>query len=128
VTQSFDPGALLSQSYPLPRGPRVRLRLPARRDERAIAALLERNGVRDHELAAARLARADPRRRIVICAMGLVGLSETLLGVGEITLGDEEVGEPTIIAVDDELTEGLEPLLARALIGRATAIRRSRAA
>jgi hypothetical protein len=125
---SFDPGALLSRSYSLPRGPRVRLRLPAKRDEHAIAALLERCGVADHELRAAQLVRADPRRRLVLCAMALIDASETLLGVGDIELGPEGAGVPTTLVVDDELTDGLTALLRSALIGRARAISRSRAA
>jgi hypothetical protein len=124
---SFDPKALLSRSYALERGPRVRLRLPARRDEGAIGALLAVSGDDDHELQAARLVRADPRRKLVIVATGLIGLSETLLGVGEIELGGEP--EPsTTLFVDDVQTEGLAELLDNALRGRAAAIARARAA
>jgi hypothetical protein len=127
MTPAFDPGALLSQSYALTRGPRVRLRLPTRRDEPAIRDLLERVGVREAELKAAQLARVDPRRRVVICAMGLIGATETLLGVGETGL------EPELLAgvntwVDEDRTEGLTELLSSAVVGRATALNRSRAA
>jgi hypothetical protein len=127
VSPAFDPKALLSRSYTLERGPRVRLRLPANRDESAIRALLARAGADDHELEAVRLARPDPRRRLVIVATGLVGFSETLLGVGAIELGDEPAVS-TSLYVDDEQTEGLAELLDNALRTRATAIARARAA
>jgi hypothetical protein len=125
---TFDPGALLSRSYALAHGPRVRLRLPARRDERAIAALLERAGAGDHRLEAARLVRSDPRRRLVICAVALVDASETLLGVGEIELDGDGAGAPVVTCVDDLMTEGLKQLLTDALSGRAAALARTRAA
>jgi hypothetical protein len=104
------------------------LRLPAKRDEHAIAALLERCGVADHELRAAQLVRAEPRRKLVLCAMALIGATETLVGVGDIELEPEGAGVPVTLVADDELTDGLTGLLRSALVGRASAISRSRAA
>lgn len=106
----------------------MRLRLPVRHDEAAISGLLGRAGIAEHQLEAARLVRVDPRRRVVICATGLVRGTETLLGVGEIEVGDSGYVESTVLAVDDVEAPGLRELLSEALHGRATAIGRSRAA
>jgi hypothetical protein len=128
MDRSFDPGALLAQSYPLPRGPRVRLRLAQLRDAPEIRALLERQGVEPEELEIARLVRFDPRARVAICATALLGSTETVVGVGAIELDANLDAEPDTLVVDDELTDGLDELLKRALTGRANAITRSRAA
>jgi hypothetical protein len=112
----FDPEAHLSRSYELASGLRVRLRLPIRRDEAAIGALLERARI------------ADPRARLVICAASLIGGSETLLGVGEIALGASGYVETTVLQADDDLAPGLRELLSDALHARASAIARARAA
>jgi hypothetical protein len=128
VTPSFDPGALMSRSYTLARGPRVRLRLATPRDQRAIQGLLTHAAYTSPELMAARLVRVNPRQRLVICALGLIGSSETLLGIGEVALGDGVAAEPGLVVVDDRVTEGLQQLLRDALAGRALAISRSRAA
>lgn len=69
--------------------------------------------------------RFDPRRRVVICASALIESSETVVGVGAIGLGDRE---PELLVVDDQLTEGLDVLLRRALIGRSSAAANRRAA
>src|SRR6202035_5498082 len=101
MASSFDPGALMSRSYALPRGPRVRLRLARSRDLPSVRALLERAGVDAPELQAVRLVRADPRRWVVICATGLIGSTETLLGVGEIELGPDPAAARPLAYVDD---------------------------
>ena len=111
----------MSRSSALPRGPRVRLRLARSRDLVSVRALLERAGVDAPELQAARLVRADPRRSLVVCATGLIGSTETLVGVGEIELGPDPVAARPITYVDDELTEGLAELLSNALLGRVRA-------
>jgi hypothetical protein len=128
VEQSFDPGALLARSYPLPRGPRVRLRLAQLRDAPAIRALLERHGVDPEDLQIARLVRFDPRTRVVISATALIGSSETMVGIGAIELDANPLAEPDTLVVDEQLTEGLDELVKRALVGRAAAIARTRAA
>jgi len=125
---SFDPGALLARSYVLPRGPRVCLRLARVRDLPAIAQLLERQGIEPDELELARLVRFDPRRRVVICAAALVGCTETIVGIGAIELGNVPSGQPDQLVVDSHLTDGLDELLTRALIGRARALAGARAA
>ncbi len=121
----FDPGDLVAHSYPLARGLHVRLRLARPRDAPGIEALLERLGLRAQELELARLVRFDPRCRIVICATTLIGSREVVAGFGAIAL---EAAEPELLLVDEQLTAGLGELLARALIGRARAVARIRAA
>jgi hypothetical protein len=118
----------MSRSYPLPRGPRARLRLASARDQRSIRALLEGAGagVEDAALEAARLVRADPRRLLVICATGLIGTTETLLGVGE--LSRDDVPAVPVTVVDTRLSDGLDELLSSALLARAGAAGRARAA
>jgi hypothetical protein len=125
VLPAFDPGALLSRTYALPRGPRVRLRLARSADGPAIAALAAEHGVGMDPLALARLLRFD-RRRLVICAMALIGAEEVFAGFGAIDL--EPDAQPGLVLVDRELTDGLGELLAAALSGRAAAITRFRAA
>jgi hypothetical protein len=123
----FDPGALLSRSYQLPRGPRVRLRLAQLRDLPAITALLVAEGHEPDAFQLARVLRSDPRGRLVICATALIGSTETVVGVGEIELSGP-AAEPAFVVVDSKLTDGLGPLLRQALVGRASAIARGRAA
>jgi hypothetical protein len=128
VVSSFDPGALLSQSYELPRGPRVRLRLARPGDGPAIRALLAQHGIDPEQLELNRLLHFDPRHRAVICATALVGSTETVVGLGAIDVTDEEGVEPDTLVIDERLTDGLGDLLIAALAGRAEAIMRSRAA
>ena len=119
VTEPVDSGALLSRSYALPYGPRVRLRLARRSDLPAIRALLDRRGVAASELSLDRLVRYDPRRRAVMCASALVGGAETIVGIGAIDLSHG--AEPDTIVVDERLTDGLGELLAAVLVRRAEA-------
>ena len=112
----------MTRSHELTRGPRVRLRLARSGDRAAIRGLLDRVGGLASEFESARLVRADPRQRIVICATGLVQGSETLVGVGEIELHGDPCDPRPRTYVDSELTDGLDELLANALIGRARAL------
>ncbi len=114
---NLDPTALGAHSHSLPRGPRVRLRLARNRDAGAIAVLLADHGPSQLDLA--RLVRADPRRRVTICATALLGAAETVVGVGSIEVG---MAEPDLLAVDADLTGGLVPLLTDTLVRRAQAI------
>ncbi len=104
-------------SHELPRGPRVRLRLAQSRDLPAVRALLGADRLEELELA--RLVHPDPRRRVVICATALIGLSERVLGIGAI---DVDAAEPDVLLVDRELTDGLDELLATVLVARARTI------
>lgn len=122
MVSGFDPGALLARSYALPRGPRVCLRLVRIRDLRGLEALFSRQGLVPDELELARLVRADPRKEIVICATALIGSAETIVGVGAIDLDGACDREPSLLLADEQITEGLEQLLAEALIGRAQAL------
>jgi hypothetical protein len=125
VIPAFDPGALLSQTYALPRGPRVRLRLARSRDAPAIRALTAEHGIELDSLSLERLLRFDPRR-IVICATALVGAGEVVAGFGAIEL--RSGAEPEPVLADEGFAEGLGELLAAALAGRVEAITRFRAA
>jgi hypothetical protein len=137
MNSSFDPGALLAHSYRLPGGELVCLRLARSRDLPAIAHLYARSGLPCTELELARLARCDPRRRLVICATALVEAAETVVGVGAIDLGPIDRGPlhrgqelalaPDALVVDELAGEGLGELIYRALIGRVSAIAQARA-
>jgi hypothetical protein len=124
MAYGFDPGALLARSYALPRGPRVCLRLARIRDLRAIEELAAGRGVELDALGLARLVRGDPRQRVVICATALVRGSETVVAVGAI---DVSATEPSLLVVDELVTDGLSGLLTAALTGRAASLRRARA-
>ena len=65
--------------------------------------------------------------RAVICATALIAASETLVGIGAIEL-DSDPPRPDTLVVDEALTDGLDELLTRALLGRANVLARSRAA
>jgi hypothetical protein len=112
----------MTRLHELARGPRVRLRLARSGDRVAIRRLLDRVGGLASEFEAARLVRSDPRHRIVICATALIDSAETLLGVGEIELHGDPCDPRPRTYVDSALTDGLDELLANALIGRARAL------
>jgi hypothetical protein len=117
MPSSRDPGALLSRSYELPAGPRVRMRLARRTDLAGFRDLLAQRGVPATDFELERLVRYDPRRRIVICAMAPIRGAETVVGVGAIDL--DPTAEPDTIVVDEHLTDGLAMLLADVLVQRA---------
>jgi hypothetical protein len=117
--------ALVARSYTLPRGPRVRLRLAQRRDRAAILDLLRGHADNPGDLEIARAVQANPRERIAICATALLGLRETILGVGVIEVGSER---PDTVVVDGRLTDGLAELITGALVSRSAVIAERRAA
>jgi hypothetical protein len=127
MAADFDPGALMARWYALPGGLRVCLRIPRVRDRERIRRLVQAHGPASTELELARLGHFDPRRQLVICAAALLGSAETVVGVGVIDLRGGGADEPSMIVVD-ELAQGLEPLLRDALVGRARALGRARAA
>jgi hypothetical protein len=108
---------MLSRSYELPAGPRVRLRLARPSDLPAIRALLHRRGLPATEIGLERLVRYDPRYRIVICAMASMAGIETVVGFGGIEL--ESGAEAETVVVDEDLTDGLGTLLREVLSQRA---------
>ncbi len=108
---------MLSRSYELSAGPRVRLRLARRSDLPGFRALLEQRGVPATDLELERLVRFDPQRRTVIAAMAPLRGAETVVGVGAIDLDAD--AEPDTIVVDERLTDGLGTLLAETLVQRA---------
>jgi hypothetical protein len=119
VADSIDTGALLSRSYALPHGPRVRLRLARRRDLPGFRDLLAQRGVQANELELERLVRFNPGDRAVFCATAPLGGTEAIVGVGAIDLTED--AEPDTLVVDERVTEGLGELLAGALVQRARA-------
>ena len=121
MAERHDSGALLAQYHPLPRGPRVCLRLARRRDLAGIADLYDRQGLAVHDLSLARLVSFDLLKMVVLCASALIDAQETIVGVGAIEL--DRPSEPTLVIVDEHRTEGLTELLSGALVAHATAIR-----
>ena len=121
MAEHHSAGALLAQYHPLPRGPRVCLRLARRRDLAGISDLYARLGLPVHQLSLARLVTFDLLSQLVLCATALIDSTETILGVGAIEL--DRPTEPTLVMVDDAETEGLAELLASALVIHATAVR-----
>ena len=121
MAERHDAGALLAQYHPLPRGPRVCLRLVRRRDLAGIADLYDRQGLPVHELSLARLVSFDLLQMVVLCATALIDAQETILGVGAIEL--DRPTEPTLLVVDERRTDGLAELLSGALVAHATAVR-----
>ena len=119
MTEPLDTGALLSRTYELSQGPRVRLRYARRSDLPGLRLLLAQRGIEADDVALGRLVRYDPSRRAVICATAPVDGTELIVGVGAIDLRSD--GEPETLVVDEALTEGLVELLASALVGRARA-------
>jgi hypothetical protein len=125
MTVKPDPMVLMAQTYALPRGPRVRLRLATPRDADSIQALAQRAGVDPTGLDISGLVRFDPRGRSVICATTLLDGGETVVGFGATEL---DGASAPLVLVDEELTDGLGELLDRALLGRANALQRAQAA
>jgi hypothetical protein len=121
MDERHDAGALLARYHPLPRGPRVCLRLARRRDLAGMADLYARQGIPVHDLSLARMVSFDLLSRLVLCAAALIDSTETILGVGAIEL--DRPTEPTLLVVDRQQTDGLTELLAGALVAHATAIR-----
>jgi hypothetical protein len=124
MERMFDPGAMLSRTYALPNGPRVRLRLPQASDAPNIR-LLSDGTLSDLELS--RLIRHDPRQRLVICATTFVAGREAVVGIGAIGL-DGEQHEPELLHADSAAGERLPELIRKALVGRARAMGKLRAA
>jgi hypothetical protein len=112
-----ESGAMLSRSYALPCGPRVRLRLARPSDLPGIRSLLARRGLPATETGLERLVRYDPSRRLVLCALAPLAAGETVAGVAAIELSPG--AEPETVVVDEELTDGLGPLMGDVLSHRA---------
>jgi hypothetical protein len=125
MASDFESGALLGHVYTLENGLPVRLRLARSSDAQAIKALLERHDLDSSFVQIAGLVHFDPRRRYVLCATGLVGSSEQLLGLGSIEVGGDE---PDLLLVEASIAAELGSLLRPALVGLANAAGRSHAA
>ncbi len=127
MPSTFDPGALLARSYALPGGLRVTLRLTRIRDLSAIEALFAREGHGLTRFELARLLRSHPRERLLVCATALIDGGETIVGFGAIGLDRADIS-PALIVTDTERAPDLGSLLGEALLGRAEALVRTRAA
>ncbi len=127
MASTFDPGALLARSYVLPGGVRVILRLTRIRDLGAIESLFAREGHGITRLELARLLRSHPRERLLLCATALIDGGETVVGFGAIGLDRADLS-PALIVTDTEQAPGVGSLMGEALLGRAQALVRTRAA
>lgn len=113
------PDAVLTRTYALPAGPRVRLRFALLRDAPSVLELLRGRGVDASELDARRLLAVDPARRMVLAAFAPIDGAERLVGIGATELtADADVDT---LVVDERLTDGLGPLLGDVLRSRAAA-------
>lgn len=127
MAESFGTSVFLGHLDELGDGSRVRLRLARGSDLPHIRELLRREGLVLDPAALARLVHFDPRRRYVVCATGLVDSTETLLGIGAIAF-EADRPEPDLVIVVERYRDELSPLLTRALVAAAGAMRRPRAA
>ncbi len=121
MSVDIDRRALVPHSFALPRGPRVTLRPVRLRDLDALRELAAKAGLYCDELELARLVRSDPAVRLVLCATATIDSDETVLGVGVIELALSAT-MPSLLLVDAGLTDGLQALLADALVARAREI------
>ena len=106
----------LRRTFPVPGGPRVRLRMAGPSDRALLAALLERRGIPASELDLRRLLAFDPSRRHVLCALAPVDGTEVLAGFGAIDLGEDA---PDTLVADEGFSPELGELLGRVLVERA---------
>ena len=111
---------MFDRTFPLPAGPRVRIRLAVRSDRPAVVRLLLERGVECSDLDVQRLLRFDPARRRVACALAPIDGRETLVGIGAIDLAPDAVVDTLV--VDERLTDGLGRLLADVLATRAARV------
>lgn len=119
VFASVDPGALMSRSYPLPGGVRVRLRLARPSDAARVRELALRDIGVATPLGLERALRYDPRTRIAICATTPRDGREEIVGFGAIGMDPDDA--PVPLVVDSTLGPELGGLLTDALIAAARA-------
>jgi hypothetical protein len=101
----------------------VCLRLVRSRDAAGIRELCERQRAPLGELELARLLSFDLATQLVLCATALIDSVDTVVGVGAIALDGPPARAPSLVIVDEAVTEGLAPLLSDALIGHAAFVR-----
>jgi hypothetical protein len=126
MSAGFESGALLGHIYTVGEGVPVRLRLAQSGDITAIRKLVEQAPQAPPRLDLGRLVHFDPRRRYVVCATGLIDGTETLLGLGAISL--DAGARPELLVVGERHGEELMALLTRALTSAARTLGRPRAA
>lgn len=103
---------LLDASTTLPSGPRVRVRVPHRADTAGVRGLLGRLGLAIDELELSRALRPDPRRRLAVVAVVLVGRTEEVVGLGVM---ERDAEDPELVLGDEERAPGVGALVAGAL-------------
>jgi hypothetical protein len=116
MAPTFEPSLLPGHIYTLGDSSCIRFRLARTSDVAALRDLLEQARADAPDLEAARLVHFDPRRRYVVCAAGLVDSSETLLGIGSISLDEGRCAEPDLLIVADRSPQGLRRLLRSVLL------------
>ena len=110
------------------------MRVARSSDVAPIRELLARRDGGEHpagdDLEIARLVSFDPRQRCVLTATALIDGGERMVGVGSITLDGDPDSEPRpeVVVVDPQVPDAVGTLLAGALVGRAGALARDRAA
>ncbi len=127
MSPPLDPGALLARHYALPDGTRVCLRLLRPRDQPGVRDLFAQHDLSLSDFELVRLVQFDLTRRFVLVATALIDAAERVVGLGMVDFA-EHPRHPTLLLVNEELAEGLEPLLHEALVSHATTLARARAA
>jgi hypothetical protein len=102
----------LDGSTTLPTGQRMRLRMPHAQDRARLRELLERLGVSLDDLQLSRALRFDPRERMSLVAMVLVGRSEELVGFAVM---DRFAADPELVLADDARAPGAAAILEQTL-------------
>ena len=123
----LDPGALLARHYALPDGTRVCLRLLRPRDQPGVRDLFAPHDLSLPDFELARLVHFDLTRRFALVATALIDTAERVVGLGVVDFA-EDPRHPALLLVNEDLAEGLEPLLREALVGHARTLARARAA
>lgn len=109
---------MLFSRHSSPEGPSLRVRLARTADRRALADLLTRLDHPDADLAAARMLRYDPRRRLVLCATAWDGGREVVVGVA-VTAG--RGGALDVLITDEDLAPGAGDALRDGALARVVA-------
>lgn len=118
-----DPGALLSTLHEVDNGMRVRLRLSRPTDNQRVRAFLD--GLSDEtrhrrfftamptvpERVVRHFTYFDPRKRLVVTAVTMIGGSEEIVGLADVALLETGVAELAVVVDDDVQGQGVGKLL-----------------
>ena len=120
-----DPGTLLSTIHAVDGGLRVRLRLARPSDAQRMQDFFD--GLSDetrHRRFSSAMPRGsevrhftfyDPRKRLVLAAVAMIGHSEEILGVADVALHDTLVAELGVVVDDERQGMGVGKLLSEAI-------------